>query len=441
LLGFYNYKALRAFCQPLAEPRVVGYNRASCIRGDGVGLELNKITAQVEAMGQALAQQRQQDEGHLAKARTALERHAQVTPELRRKITLAREVDTSWRGAVPLGDGLNDRRACQTKARSATVIAVDGSQVYPDRHGIAPYYLINIGGITLRQETGQAPLVFSQPSLYFAADELYDEKGRLHDVEHVNRQRDRREIETLAGLAESERLAPGGELPRSILAMVDGPLLFWASPQAGVHEDGDDIRRQLEHFTAQLARFRGVRAVPVGYVDRPSSANVLRTLELADLHEEQVSRESVRIRGYGLLVDRMLFADLKPGERSAIFASTAVLNERYAKAGHRIVFFYANMARREGSDNAIIARIELPEWAAQEEEALDQLLGVLYADCELTGAPYVLVRAHELAVVTGAERGALDNMLAQQMMRSGLSPRPSAKAAGKILTASRGRRQ
>jgi hypothetical protein len=406
-----------------------------------VGLELNKITAQVEAMGQALAQQRQQDADHLAEAGAALERHAQVTPELRRKITLACEVDTSWRGAVPLGDDLNGRRACQTTVRPATLIAVDGSQVYPDRHGIAPYYLINIGGITLRQETGQAPLVFNQPSLFFASDELYDEKGRLHDVEHVNRQRDRREIETLAGLAESERLAPGGERSRSILAMVDGPLLFWASAQTGIHEGEDDIRRQLAHFTAQLTRFREARAVPVGYVDRPSSANVLRTLELADLPQAQVNRESVRTRRYGLLVDRMLFADLKPGERSAIFASTAVLNAQYAKAGHRIVFFYANMARREGPDNAIIARIELPEWAARDEGTLDLLLGVLYADCELTGAPYVLVRAHELAVVTGAERGALDDMLAQQMMRSGLSPRPSAKAAGKKLTASRGRHQ
>jgi hypothetical protein len=415
-----------------------------------VGLELNKVTVQVEEMGQALAHQRQQNADHFAQASTALMRHAQVADELRRKIALACDVDASWRGAVPLGDRLDERRACSPDPPAATLIAVDGSQIYPDRHGIAPYYLLNIGSITLRQKSGQAPLTASRPSLFFAQDELYDEKGRLRNVEHVNRQRDRCEVEILANLVEGERPpapatpygpgASGAERSRPILALLDGPLLFWAPSQAGDHEGQDETHRQLEHFTWQLSRLRSARAVPIGYVDRPSSANVIRTLELADLLEEQVSRESVRSRGYGLLVDRMLFANLKPGERSALFASTAVLNHEYARAGHRIVFFYANMARREGAENAIIARIELPEWAAQDEEALDEVVGALYADCELTGAPYVLIRAHELAVVTSVERAEFESMLGQQMIRNGLSPQVSAKAAGKQLTAARGRR-
>jgi hypothetical protein len=405
-----------------------------------VGLELNKVTVQVEAMGQALAQQQHQDADHLARASAALMRHAQVADDLRRKITLAREVDASWRGAVPLGDRLDERRTCSPEAPAATLIAVDGSQIYPDRHGIAPYYLLNVGSITLRQRSGQAPLTASQPSLFFAEDELYDEKGRLRNEEQVNRQRDRSEVQTLASLGESERLTSGAERSRLILALLDGPLLFWAPSQAGDHEGQDETQRQLGHFTRQLSRLRRAQAVPIGYVDRPSSANVIRTLELADLPEEQISRENVRKRGYGLLVDRMLFANLKPGERSALFASTAVLNDEYARAGHRIVFSYINVARREGAENAVIARIELPEWAAQDEEALDKIVGALYADCELTGVPYVLVRAHELAVVTSVERAEFESMLGQQMIRNGLSPRVSAKATGKQLTATRGRR-
>jgi len=406
-----------------------------------VGLELNKVTVPVEAMGRTLAQARAQNELWIAQARAALERHAQVTGELRRKIRLACEVDASWRGAVPLGDRLNERRPFSPEAPSATLIAVDGSQIYPDRHGIAPYYLLNIGSIALRQGSGSAPLTGSQPSLFFAPDEIYDEKGRLRNVEHINRQRDRCEIETLAGLVESERESSGGEVARPILALVDGPLLFWAPSQVGDHEDQDETLHQLKHFTRQLSRLRGGRAVPIGYVDRPSSANVLRTLELADLPPEQVSRETVRSRRYELLVDRMLFASLKPGERSALFASTTVLNEEYARAGHRIVFFYANMARQEGGEHAIMARIELPEWAAQDPQGLDQIMGALYADCALTGVPYVLIRAHELAVVTSVERAEFERLLGQQMIRHGLSPQLSAKAAGKHLVASRGRRR
>jgi NurA domain len=401
--------------------------------GVRVGLELNKVTLPVEAMGRTLAQSRAQNEHWMTQASAALERHAQVTDELRRKIRLACEVDASWRGAVPLGDRLDERRPFWPEAPSATLIAVDGSQIYPDRHGIAPYYLLNIGSITLSQGSGDAPLTGSQPSLFFAQDELYDEKGRLRNVEHINRQRDRREVETLASLAERERL--GGEFSRPILALVDGPLLFWAPSPVDDHTNQDETLRQLEHFTRQLSRLRSSRAVPIGYVDRPSSANVLRTLELADLAPEQVSREGVRRRKYELLADRMLFGTLKPGERSALFASTAVLNDEYARAGHRIVFFYANMARREGDEDAIIARIELPEWATQDQQSLDQIVGALYEDCKLTGVPYVLVRAHELAVVTSVERAEFERLLGQQMIRNGLSPQLSAKAAGKQLVA------
>jgi hypothetical protein len=213
-------------------------------------------------------------------------------------------------------------------------------------------------------------------------------------------------------------------------------------PSLVVDQEGrDETQRQLEHFVRQLSRTRDARAVPIGYVDKPSSANVLRTLELADLTPDQVNRESVRRRGYQLLVDRMLFASLEPGERSALYASTAVLNDAYARAGHRIVFFYANVARQPGVENAIIARVELPEWAAQDQQSLDQIVGALYADCELTGLPYVLVRAHELAVVTNTERAEFERFLGQQMIRNGLSPQLSAKAAGKRLTVGNRRRR
>jgi hypothetical protein len=117
-----------------------------------------------------------------------------------------------------------------------------------------------------------------------------------------------------------------------------------------------------------------------------------------------------------------------------------VLNDKYAREGHRIMFSYVNVARRDGEENAIVARLELPEWAAQDEKSLDQVVGALCADCELTGVPYVLARGHELAVVTSAERVEFESMLEQQMIRYGLSPQLSAKAIGKRLTAAHGRR-
>jgi hypothetical protein len=140
-------------------------------------------------------------------------------------------------------------------------------------------------------------------------------------------------------------------------------------------------------------------------------------------------------------MDRLLFADLWPNQRSGLFASTSELNDRYGAAGHRIAFFYVNVARRPGLENALIARVELPEWAAADPWLLDLAQHAIYTDCKLTGFPYVLARAHELAVVGAAERGQFEAMLGQAMVRNGLLPTISPKAGLKQTMRSKRRPQ
>ena len=50
------------------------------------------------------------------------------------------------------------------------------------------------------------------------------------------------------------------------------------------------------------------------------------------------------------------------------------------------------------------------------------------------GFPYVLMRAHELAVVTMSERRSFDEMVMGAMYRKGLTPSISQKAQGKAWT-------
>jgi hypothetical protein len=400
-----------------------------------VALELNKLTGQVEAMGQAMARRQQEHADLVARARAALAAHAQVTDELRRKIAQAHQADTSWRGADPLGDRLDERYAPGVPPEPAILIAADGSQIYPDRHGIALYYLLNVGSIVLRQGSGQAPETVSRPALFFADADLYDEAGRLRTPEYVNRQRDRQEVSTLVELAEAERTALGGDLSRPLLTLSDGPLLPWTAQRG----QEDELDREVAFLTGQLSRLRRARAVPLGYVDRPNSAYVLRTLELVNLALEEITREAVRRGPYRRLTDRLLFADLEPNQRTGLFASTSEVNDRYAAAGHRILFFYVNVASRSGPEHSIIARVELPEWAAADPVALDLAQQAVYADCRLTGFPYVLARSHELAVVGTAERADLEAMLGQAMLRNRLSPMASAKAGLKLLTGVRRR--
>jgi hypothetical protein len=69
-------------------------------------------------------------------------------------------------------------------------------------------------------------------------------------------------------------------------------------------------------------------------------------------------------------------------------------------------------------------------------------VGLLHAaiveQCKVSpGYPYVLARAHEIAVVTNAERAEFDEMIATQLTRQGLEAQPSEKARQKALLANR----
>jgi NurA domain len=401
-----------------------------------VALELNKLSGQVDQMGQAMAERFNRHRQLIEQAQATLAEHAQVSDELKAKIRQAHAVDQSWRGAEPLGERLDERHTPAGAVQpSATLIAADGSQIYPDRHAIATYYLLNTGSIVLRQGSGQAPSVKSLPQIFFEDGDLYDEAGRLRNAEHINRQRDRLELAALADLAEAERSALGGDIAQTILTLGDGPLLPWM-PQ---RKANDTLQQEVAYLAGQFARLQRAHAVPTGYVDRPGSTYVLRTLELAGQSLEQINRQTVRSGRFRLLADRLLFAGLATNQRSGVFASTSEINDGIGEQGQRVAFFYANMGHRPGVQNAVIARIELPVWAAADPSTLDAVQNAIYEDCALNGFPYVLGRAHELAVVGTLERANLEAMLGQAMLRCGIMPATSAKAEYKRLMAARRR--
>jgi hypothetical protein len=103
----------------------------------------------------------------------------------------------------------------------ATLVAVDGSQIYPDRHGSALYYLINIGSIVFRQGSGQAPEAASRPEVFFEDADLYEEDGGQVPSVKIDAERDLRELGELARLAGREaglEIAAGfpGRIPAAL---------------------------------------------------------------------------------------------------------------------------------------------------------------------------------------------------------------------------------
>ena len=152
-----------------------------------MALELNKLTDQVAAMGQAMAARADELAGRASRARELLASQPDVSDELKRKIEAARGIDEWRRGCLPLGERLDERCRPLVQPRTFTLIAADGSQIYPDRHGIASYYLLNTGAIVLRAGTGEAPTVSSIPEIFFEDADLYDEEGRMRSAEYIER--------------------------------------------------------------------------------------------------------------------------------------------------------------------------------------------------------------------------------------------------------------
>lgn len=397
-------------------------------------LELNKLTRQVDGMTEALASQRAQRRKDTEAARELLLKHAQVTDELRSKIKRACEVDESWRGADPLGDDLNERFRIPQAGEPATLVASDGSQIYPDTHAIALYYLTNIGTIVLRQGSGEAPLVATEPILRMAEDDPLEEQDQDRvDADEVNLRRDLREVEALAALARRERDKLSGDMERMVVALADGPLLPWMPQRL---TDPEQTQR-VKQFTAPLNDLRSSYAVPLGYVDRPRSANVLRLLHLAGLPFDAISKESLRSGSFRGLSDAGLFQDLLPGQRTALFAATSEINENFRNERQRIFFCYMNVASEPGEDRTCIARIETPEWIALDSTRLDAALTAVWSDCRLLQYPYLLTRAHELALVTRQEKDLLEQMLRTGMMHWEMRVEESAKASTKRVVGGR----
>jgi hypothetical protein len=398
-------------------------------------LELNRLTGQVAEMAEALAGQRRNQRERTESAREHLSAYAQVTDELREKIVIARRADESWRGADPLGDRLDQCVQAPQQVEPATLVATDGSQIYPDTHAIALYYLTNVGSIVLRQGSGAAPATSTAPILRLAADDPLEEQDHDRvDADEVNLRRDLRELETLAALARSEREALGGDMERLVVALADGPLLPWL-PQRMLDVEQ---RQRVRQFTAPLDDLKASYAAPLGYVDRPRSANVLRLLYLAQLPAEAISKGRLRQRNeYDGLSDAALFQDLLPGQRTGLFAATSEINENFAAAGQRICFCYMNVATEAGESNAAMARVEMPEWIARDPDRLEAALAAVWSDCRLLRYPYLLTRAHELALVTRQERATLEQMLRTEMMRLGMRFEESPKANTKRFVGGR----
>jgi hypothetical protein len=395
-------------------------------------LELNQVAPQVKAMGRSLAKQQPARAETIKFAQQLLQEFSLQFSDLHDRIKRAEHVQQSqrfgWVGAAPTQEALADAWPLPPCPEQVTVIASDGSQILPDQHAITLYYVINTGSIIYQHGSNRKPETFNPPPLLcYEPGDLFDDQGRVISSGEVNVKRDLAELQVLVERANYLR----GDTAEATIAMIDGQLALRVI-------DLPFDRQQLvqDQYIDLLNSLRESQALLAGYVDRPRSTFVLALLHLASMDLAAITEASLRVSAFRQLTDLDLFGFLRPGERSAIFTIQAKGLDKYNRSGHEIHFFYLNV----GGDplSPTLARVEVPAWLIADRHAVDLLQATVVRQARINGTyPYVLARAHELAVISTEEREAVEMMLAVEMRRQGLRPKLSPKQYNKSLLGNR----
>ena len=231
----------------------------------------------------------------------------------------------------------------------ATIVAVDGSQIYPDRHAEVHYGMVNVGAIQMRRGLVESPQTTIQCQLIYG-DQLYTQVGMITE-ELLNLKRDLNERAMLVNLA--------AKAPPPVITFTDGPLELWGAKDSG-GDGASEYKESLDLYLHALEQLNGLNAITAGYVDKPGADLVVRLLELASLPPEELKdiKKNHPLRG---VTESDLYGDLlEIGERSAVFAMQSQSAKSY-KGELALRFFYLNVGR---SDHPWLARVEIPAWVA-----------------------------------------------------------------------------
>ena len=368
-----------------------------------------------------------------------LDRYHAANERLEAALAVLANPETDWPAAARRADALAQQMlaarpfdAASPAARYApgprptpvTVVATDGSQVFPDRHREPHCYLLNVSRIAFQYGTLEAPFIESVPTLGYEqayVQEVLDAVERDPSADTVSALRDQLELDALLETARLARV-----LGRPLLALADGTLVRWMLRRLPNPAHADAF---LAAYAKALAGFRTNDLPLASYISMPSSSEVVRLLQLAADADDEA---------FEGVTDRALFArHLAPGERSALFFSGSRVQGAYA-AEDQTAFFYLHVpgAADEYGEPVVegeVARVELPRWVAEQPEHVALVHAVLLSEClKHDGYPMILAEAHERAVIRAREKEAFYEMLDHDFRAAGVPVPLSRKAASKM---------
>ena len=287
------------------------------------------------------------------------------------------------------------------------VIAVDGSQIYPDRHQGMSCYLLNSGVAHFLYNERSAVRLFSSPVLYMHDQEMSE------DIVNCRRA----ELEFEVGLAQSLKAR---EDNRSVptLFLCDGSLIFWH-----LESKHPRIKEQfLKRYIEQMDAFYQEKVLIAGCISLPKSRELVNVIRKCKAHGLIGTAE---LQPYDALTDTDIVQFyLKEHEATGMFVHNSRLAESYP-AHLRPCFIYMH----SGDE---ILRVEMPFWVAQDEQMRITVLAIVKDQCiKGNGYPIALAEAHEQAVVNGSDRQFFFEMLHKIAVDQNYRVRASAKSLKK----------
>lgn len=266
------------------------------------------------------------------------------------------------------------------------IVAVDGSQIYPDRHQGTSCYLINIGLVVMRydQQKSQAHL-HTEPHVFGSLDNVY---STASVIDLVNALREAYEFETAAEYMQRNLR---DTYSKTLLAF-DGSLIFWH-----LESKPDDFKDVfIQRYMTVLHALYNRRIFYAAYVSAPRHREVSNLIRLALAQFELETNDAWHLIDHVTDAQVMQFF-LAPGTRSQPYIYTGNLRYAYGQESCPC-FFYLHTGYE-------IARVEIPAWIARDRAACDLVASVLLDQADKgKGYPIALAEAHEQAVVKGPDR-------------------------------------
>lgn len=366
----------------------------------------------IRALANAYAERHAATLGHIETAQELLKRRAGDYASwaqdyaLRTGSPVIRAGNFELHYATPVGHTswaeLGDPYPVENKPlETFSVAAVDGSQIFPPTEARYPFTTVRIGAVAINYGNAAFPqnrLAAHRQVFDYAADE-----AQLFDALLDDGLRPGERNTIIAGFRDhmefhhAVQAVDDLDHPGQRIVMLDRPL-----------HPFDPTSAAAKHIDMSLGEIMAKGAIPVGVVSGGDARYVTRLLGAVNGVDTD--------KAWPRVTDRMVMSVLLDGHRTAPFRIASEYNER---AAHPIGFVYL----RVGFE---VLRVEFPLTAPNWRDAVTAVqrdsVGLHY--------PYVLIHAHQVAIITGAEARAMTQTFQDTLAAYGIYDDllPNAKA-------------